>query len=334
MRAAARIRDCAAVVVVATGIMLATTAATRTPAPGGSGPPALPALTADNLTTIYQRNHDYIAAAGRAAARTDDTGRARVLAALAAPGRDFLSFSPVGEGQAVEVVGDLANANRIAVVVPGSDTTLDTYDFLGTRYTAVSGAARTLAAQMRRLDPGGDIAVVAWLGYAAPRSTSVAVLTMGRAEQGAVALNGFLARLRQLNDTARLSLVCHSYGSVVCATALPHLPTTVRPALSAVVVVGSPGLGVPDAAALRTEVPLWAGRGTRDAIARVPHVQLRILGVRVGFGTDPTAPGFGARSLPVGDAAHTQYFRPGSQSLHAIATVALGQTPTAVRSAG
>lgn len=334
MRAAARIRDCAAVVVFATGIMLATTAATRAPVPGSPGPPALPALTATNLSAIYQRNHDYIAAAARAAARIDDTGRARVLAALAAPGRDFLSFSPVGEGQAVEVVGDLANADRIAVVVPGSDTTLDTYDFLGTRYTAVSGAARTLAAQMRRLDPGGTVAVVAWLGYAAPRSKSVDVLTMGRAEQGAVALGDFLARLRQLNGAARLSLVCHSYGSVVCATALPHLPTTVRSALSAVVVVGSPGLGVPDADALGTGVPLWAGRGTRDAIARVPHVQLHVLGVRVGFGADPTAPGFGALSLPVGDAAHTQYFKPGSQSLRAIATVALGETPTAVPGVG
>ncbi len=323
MRAVAHIRVAAVVV----GLVVATTAAAKVAAAEMPSPPTIPALVAGDLATVYQRDHEYIAAAERVAVQTDDPGRARVLAGLAAPGRDFLSFSPVGDGQAVEVVGDLAHADRITVVVPGSDTTLDTFDSFGSRYAAVGGAARDLAVEMRRLAPGERTAVVAWFGYAAPRTRSVDVLTTGRAEQGAARLRQFLRQLLQLDGRARLALVCHSYGSVVCATAVHGLRADVATALSAVEVVGSPGLGVPDAAAIGTRVPLWAGRGTRDLIGLVPNVAVHVLGVQVGFGADPTAPGFGARALPVGSAAHGQYFEPGSLALHSIARVALGRTP-------
>lgn len=314
------------VAAVAVGLVVATTAAARVTAAEMPSPPTIPALTASNLTTIYQRNHDYIAAAEHVAVRTGDPGRAGVLAALAAPGRDFLSFSPVGDGEAVEVIGDLAHAERIVVVVPGSDTTLDTFDSFGTRYAAVGGAARDLAAETHQLDPGGRTAVIAWFGYPAPRTRSVDVMTMGRAEQGAVRLRQFLRQILRVNR-ARLALVCHSYGTAVCATALHGMPADVATALSAVEVVGSPGLGVPDAAAISTRVPLWAGRGTHDLIELVPHVAVHALGVQIGFGADPIAPGFGARALPVGAAAHGQYFAPNSLALHSIAQVALGRTP-------
>src|SRR5262249_4623202 len=163
-----------------------------------------------------------------------------------------------------------------------------------------------------------------WFGYPAPRTRSVNVLTTGRAIQGASRLRAFLQRLRQLDPAARLTLVCHSYGSVVCASTLPGLPRAVTAALTAVEVVGSPGLGAltrsgwaggpglgaPDAAALDPPVPLWAGRGSADLIRLVPRVAVRLFGVQLGFGPDPTSPGFGARPLPVGSAAHSQYFQP------------------------
>src|SRR4051794_7348067 len=48
-------------------------------------------------------------------------------AGWARSGRHFLAFDTRGDGTAVEVVGDLATADRIAVVVPGVDTTLATF---------------------------------------------------------------------------------------------------------------------------------------------------------------------------------------------------------------
>src|SRR5256885_10169154 len=81
--------------------------------------PRLPAF--DALTSRYTATRQAIL---RAAA--DD----KRLAPLAAPGRRFLAFDP--RGRAVEVVGDLSRARRVAILVPGADTTLATFDSRGT----------------------------------------------------------------------------------------------------------------------------------------------------------------------------------------------------------
>ena len=47
-------------------------------------------------------------------------------------GKHFLSFDPRGQGEAIEVVGDLATATRVAILVPGSDTSLTTFFSRGT----------------------------------------------------------------------------------------------------------------------------------------------------------------------------------------------------------
>jgi hypothetical protein len=80
--------------------------------------------------------------------------------ALTAPGRTFLDFDP--RSRAVEVVGDLATARRIVVVVPGADTTLATFDSRGT--ASPGGGAGALYDEARRLSPGAHLAVLAWLG--------------------------------------------------------------------------------------------------------------------------------------------------------------------------
>ncbi|MFD8793267.1 alpha/beta hydrolase, partial [Streptomyces vinaceus] len=71
-----------------------------------------------------------------------------------------LTFDGRGRGRAVEVLGDLESADRVAVLVPGSDTTLDTYERF--RAGAVALRQRLLAAGHPRS------AVVAWLGYDTP----------------------------------------------------------------------------------------------------------------------------------------------------------------------
>lgn len=254
------------------------------PSTAGSGPPpSMPALTADALNARYAANRVVLG-----------TGP------LARPDRQILEF---GGGRVVEVFGDLAAAERIAVLVPGSDTRLSTYD--GDH----AGGARALSAEARRLFPDARFAVVAWLGYDPPATFSLAVAGDGRARAGARDLRRFVAALR--GNGVAVSLVCHSYGSVVCAHAADAT-------VSDVVVFGSPGMP-----ALAARGPrLWATRGSTDWIRRVPH--LRLFGGRLGLGADPVAPGSGARVFSSGTAGHSDYLRPGSRSLHRITLAAFG----------
>lgn len=172
---------------VAAGAMVFSVAAASGSAAGGMpAPPRLPAVQADTLAERYAATHDFIERSERAARRMGDTSRAGHLAELAAHGRTFLSFATRDDGLAVEVLGDLAHADRVVVVVPGSDTTIDTFDELGTRQAALAGGARAVRAEMRRLSPDTDVAVVGWLGYHAPRTLSRDVVTTARARAGAV----------------------------------------------------------------------------------------------------------------------------------------------------
>ena len=172
-----------------------------------------------------------IARAARAAGRAGDQGLARSLDAMR--GEHFIDFNPGGQGLAVEVIGNLAQARRVAVLVPGSGTSLATFGSRGT--ASPGGAAAALAAQVRRVDPGAHLAIIAWLGYAAPATLSPAVMTSGDAGQGAHALRPLVDDLARYGR--QVALICHSYGSVVCGLAAPHLPVT------DIAVIGSPGHG-------------------------------------------------------------------------------------------
>jgi hypothetical protein len=280
--------------------------------------------TAAGLAERYADSRHRLTVAAAAARHAGDTRRADHLAAMGRPDRQFLRVSLTGDGQAVEVLGDLLTARRVAVVVPGSDSNLDTFDHLGTDSGSVGGAARALRAELLRLDPRSRVAVVAWLGYPAPRTKSAAVLTPGRAEAGGTALARLLAEIHRTNQRASMALVCHSYGTVVCAYTLHGVDRTIAAVVSAVVLVGSPGVGFRSVRDIGTTVPVWVGRGGADWIARVPHVRLDVLGVSVGFGADPMSVRFGGRRFAAGDGGHSDYFVPGSVALQAIALIVRG----------
>ena len=302
-----RIATATAVAAAAAATVLATTAALSPAAPSDPMQP-LPALTSQALAARYATDSAAIARAAGSAQRSGDPALARSLDALR--GRHFLSFDPRGPGEAIEVLGDLATATRVAVLVPGSDTSLATFGSRGT--ASPGGAAAALAAQAHRLDPGARLAVVAWLGYSTPATLSPGVLTSGDAGQGASALRPFVTDLAR--HGARVALLCHSYGTVVCGLAAPHLPVT------DIAVFGSPGMDVSSVRAMDTSARVWAGRASGDWIRYVPHIQL----LGLGFGPDPTAPAFGARPFSCGGTGHSGYLRPGSMSLRNLAYIALG----------
>nr|WP_228023461.1 alpha/beta hydrolase [Streptomyces acidicola] len=348
----------ALVVAVAVVAPLSAFARPRIPAPA---PAVLAPITAGTLDEAYEANRANAAEAARMAAANGDRKRAEADRSMGASSRQFLAFDGRGTGQAVEVFGDLAHADRVAVLVPGSDTTLDTYDRFRAGATALmdevgtwssgGGHGKRIAraigtARATHAARATHTAVVSWLGYETPRTISTTVLTTGRAESAAPRLEAFVRELRGLvGQDARISLLCHSYGSVVCARAAERAGGTDSTGgadrqgtglqgearVDDIVFVGSPGTGADSATALHTSARVWAARGSGDWIADVPHADADFFGTTVGFGTDPVSPAFGARVFAAGDGGHSDYFRPGSVSLDNLARIVLGDTSEVTR---
>ncbi|MFE2533322.1 alpha/beta hydrolase [Streptomyces sp. NPDC059371] len=310
---AGRLRRALLAVTVVAAVVVPVSGAARPEIPAPT-PAVLAPLTASALGQVYAANRADAAEAARMAADHGDRTRAAADRAMASPSRHFLAFDGRGTGRAVEVFGDLAHADRVAVLVPGSDTTLETYG----RFRA---GARALHDRL-----GTRGAVLAWLGYETPGTVSTTVLTADRAEDAAPRLREFLGRLRGVvGRSAHVSLLCHSYGTVVCGRAAQGLD------VSDIVVLGSPGTGASSAAALHTPARVWAARGSADWVAHVPHTSLGLFGTTVGFGTDPVSPSFGARVFRAGSAGHSDYFAPGSESLANLTRIVLGDTSEVTR---
>lgn len=233
------------------------------------------------------------------------------------PRATVLSADAGGQGRLVEAFGDVRRARNIAVIVPGvgwNASLLRDEQGAGRRHPAVQ--ARSLLAEMQRSSPGTPAAVVVWLDYDPPAGIDPDAARSDRAVEGAPRLVSFV---NSLPRSARVSVVCHSYGSVVCGHAAPRLRIT------DLVAVGSPGMDVWTTAALRTKAAVWAGIAPDDPIGLVPHTRVE------GFGhaTDPTSPAFGAHPLPVDGAhGHNGYLVAGTESLRAIALLATGGRPT------
>jgi pimeloyl-ACP methyl ester carboxylesterase len=211
----------------------------------------------------------------------------------------------------IAVAGDLSRAARIAVLVPGADTTP------GNFHSGLGGVLRRSPAwQARQLvaAAGPGTAAVAWLGYETPRGIGRTAIRSDRAAVAADALVPFVRRLVEDRPHATVVLIGHSYGSVVLTYAAPRLPAEVTD----LVVIGSPGMDVSGAGDLGTTARLWAGSAPDDWTRRIPPV--RVFGA--GHGRHPTDPGFGALPLDVHDAdGHDGYFLSGTVSLRSIAGV-------------
>ena len=303
-----------AVVPLAAVAIFGTTAAAW-PANTAAVPQPPPALTSSALSARYAADARSIGTAERTAARDGDTQLTGALATLRT--KQVLFFNPNGQGVTAMVIGNLATATRVAILVPGADTTLATFFSRGS--SSPGGGAEALAAEAHRLDPGERLAIIAWLGYPTPATLSPAVMTSGDAGQGAQALRPLVTALARRGD--QVTLLCHSYGSVVCGLAAPRLPVT------DIAVFGSPGMDASSVASLHTRARVWAGQESGDPIKDVPHIRL----FGLGFGADPTSPGFGARVFAAGTGGHSGYLDPGSVSLRNLTYIALGEAAAVTR---
>ncbi|MFF3847052.1 alpha/beta hydrolase [Streptomyces sp. NPDC002328] len=312
----ARTRRCvrallAVLITAAVAVPLSAAARPRIPAP----PPAdLAPVTAGTLTKAYAANRANAELASRMAEAHGDRRRAAADHALADPSRSLLAFDGRGAGRATEVFGDLVAADTVAILIPGSDTSLDTY---GRFHRAADALHRSLT---RNAPAERRTAVIAWLGYTTPRTVSTTAATTERAEEAAPVLREFVADLRTITGpAAHVTLLCHSYGSVVCGRAAAGLD------VEDLVLLGSPGTGADSAEDLGTRARVWAARGADDWVAEVPHTEIDLFGTTLGFGTDPMSPTFGAHVFPAGPGGHSDYFKPHSQSLTNITRITLNQ---------
>ncbi|MFJ4462531.1 alpha/beta hydrolase [Streptomyces sp. NPDC088928] len=305
------------------GLLAALVAASvAVPVSGAAGPTAVPApaptvrgplrtAAPEALAERYAATRADIGVAERTAARHGDRKRAAALHAMADPARRFLAFDGRDGGRGVEIFGDLSRAERIAVLVPGAGIGIDHYWRLRNGSLALRG------------ELGERSAVVAWLGYRTPTTVSPTSATSGRAAEAAPELARFMEELNRIRPGARTTLLCHSYGSVVCARAAHGLPA------ANIVLYGSPGTGYRNAAALHTRATVWAGRASDDWIADVPHIELQLPFVDIGFGTDPVSPAFGAEIFAAGDGGHSDYLKTGSVPLRNIARIVAGTAGSA-----
>ncbi|MFD2353174.1 alpha/beta hydrolase [Nonomuraea ferruginea] len=178
-------------------------------------------------------------------------------------------------GRLVRVYGDVATADRVAVIVPGADITAETFD---TGSHRPGGSARALLAEAADQSPGTRLAVVAWLGYDSPPTWSLKVMTDSSAGEGAQALRGMVTDLRR-RTAAPIALLCHSYGSVVCAEAAASgLP------IADLALVASPGVESP--AATFSPARVWA----RPGLGRLDEVRPEDQAGPPGFRPGPDGP--------------------------------------------
>jgi pimeloyl-ACP methyl ester carboxylesterase len=292
--------------------------------------PARPAASVAWALRADSTNRSLLA--GRLAAWTSSRGDGaahavdlRVAAVLAAPHLDpvthrtvpvlLLGYDPTawcGRGRVVLAYGDPQRAADVAYLVPGlgarPDSSLD----------ELAGSARTLYDDARRVR-GRSTCVVAWLGYRSPDLAQAA--SVERAERGAAELAAEIAALRRARgeDQPHVTVVGHSYGSV-----LAGLTTRLRPAaVDDLVLLGSPGAGTGSAVGLGVDGGhAWVGSASSDPVTHLSW-----------FGTDPAAQSFGAHRFPaeptgphpdVGLDAHSDYLRGGSPSEHEVARVVAG----------
>lgn len=234
--------------------------------------------------------------------------------AMLGGGRQILAFDPAGPGRAAEVFGDLSRARHVAIVVPGVDTTILTFQKTHRAYSAPVGMARAVYSAERALRPGGSYAVIAWADYTAPAGTGLDAATGKLAAEGALRLR---ALVKGLPEGARVSLLCHSYGSVLCGVAAREL----SPSVTDIAVAGSPGMRAGHVSEFGTTARVWAMRDAGDWIADVPNLSVGGL----GHGADPMSEGFGARRMSAARAeGHSGYFTPGTESVTNLARIGIG----------
>jgi uncharacterized protein YukE len=229
-----------------------------------------------------------------------------------------LSYDPDGpgrkEGTLAIAFGNPDTADNVAVVVPGTTTTLAN--------GFPNGSAADLWTQMHGAAPGSQNSTIAWLGYDAP-TWDLSVASSHNAVEGghllAADVDGYRAAAQ---GPQHVTVIGHSYGSTVVGYAgMDGL------AADDIAFVGSPGVGASNA----DQFPMghdhvWAGAAEHDPIVDLTSGDWF---TKDGSSVGPYDSSFDANVFGTKDdtsllGAHSNYYNPGSESLQNLGNIATG----------
>lgn len=218
---------------------------------------------------------------------------------------------PGGKDGALAIAyGNPDEATNVAVVVPGTGTTLES--------GFPNGSAQDLRAAMDQV--GSDNATIAWLGYDAP-SWDTTVTTPDNAIEGAGLLVSDVDGYRAAADgTQHITVLGHSYGSVTVGYAGMN-----GLAADDIAFFGSPGVGASSVDQLSSGPGhVWAGASEHDPVVQATSGSWFTAD---GSSTGPYDESFGATQFGVQDdadlrSAHSVYYS--DESLTNLANIATG----------
>ncbi len=214
------------------------------------------------------------------------------------------------DGTLAIAFGNPDTATNVAVVVPGTMTTLDSM-FPNNDAVALRGAMDEV---------GGTNATIAWLGYDAP-VWDTTVATPDNAKEGAAALVADVNSYRASAQVPQhITVLGHSYGSVTVGYAAMN-----GLAADDIAFLGSPGVGASTVDQLSPGAGhVWAGTAEHDPIVQGTGGSWF---TNDGSSVGPYDDAFGANQFAVPDesnllSAHTVYYA--DESLDNLANIATG----------
>ncbi|HEX2133459.1 MAG TPA: alpha/beta hydrolase [Actinophytocola sp.] len=232
-------------------------------------------------------------------------------------GAYVLSYDPVGpgaqEGLLAVAYGNPDLADNVAVVVPGTGSTLTSFP---------NGDASALRAQMDAAAPDARNVTIAWLGYDAP-TWDMSVATPDNAIDGGERLVSDVEGYRaSAQGDQHVTVVGHSYGSVTVGYAGMN-----GLAADDIAFIGSPGVGASDVDQLSSgDGHVWAGTTEHDPVVQGTSGDWFTAD---GSSTGPYDESFGANQFGAADGghaidAHVGYYDEGSESLRNLGNIATG----------
>ncbi|MFI9811139.1 alpha/beta hydrolase [Saccharothrix variisporea] len=222
-------------------------------------------------------------------------------------------YGPRGDGATAIAYGNPDTAKNLAVCVPGTGSTLDSFSV---------GQAGNLRDAM---GANGN-ATIQWLGYDAPGWSPGEVDNPAQAKEGGANLvadvDGYRAAAEAAGNRQHLTVIGHSYGS----TTVGHAGMNGL-AADDIAFVGSPGVGASNV----NQLSVGPGHVYAGATEHDPVVQgtSSTWFTEDGSSIGPYDDRFGAKVFGTTDGtsalgAHSQYYEPGSESVSNLAKIANG----------
>ncbi|MBW4715704.1 alpha/beta hydrolase [Saccharothrix obliqua] len=219
-------------------------------------------------------------------------------------------YGPRGDGATAIAYGNPDTAANLAVCVPGTGSTLDSFSV-------------DQAGNLRHAMGADGNATIQWLGYDAPGWSIGEVDNPAQAKEGGANLVADVAGYRAAGVPGQhLTVIGHSYGSTTVGYAGMN-----GLAADDIAFVGSPGVGASNANQLSVGPGhVYAGATEHDPVVQGTSSDWFTAD---GSSVGPYDDRFGAKVFGTTDGAnalgaHSQYYHPGSESVDNLAKIATG----------